>query len=410
MYPTGQQVSFHATPLAVQDPSTMMMVDPKETNVTQNGGGGISQAEFALFTSNRIQSDLEAMGIKLKQHEDSLKFLKAQKNKLDESILDLQVHMSKLHSSGTTRSENNVQDEDINEQILRHANSAAGVLSHVLSLHCSQASQLNSTKGVVGVVAKLGKVSDENLSQVLSDYLGTRSMLALVCKDYDSVKGLESYDSQGNVDRTAGLHGLGSSIGRTVEGHFDAISLENLRPYIGQYIAGDPQRRLDLLKPKLANGEYPPGFLGFAVNMIQIDPAYLLCVTAYGHGLRETLFYSLFSRLQVYKTRADMISALPCISEGAVSLDGGIIRTGGILTLGSSDEVKVRFAKPTASRVMDNYSEAERQMKELRQKKEKTLEDIKRAQVLRDHAVYNFGKKKDEFVRFLAQSSSGHMS
>lgn len=181
------------------------------------------------------------------------------------------------------------------------------------------------------------------------------------------------------------------------------------RPYVGQFIAGDPQRRLNLLKPKLPNGEYPPGFLGFAVNMIQIDPAYLLCVTAYGHGLRETLFYSLFSRLQVYKTRADMISALPCISEGAVSLDGGIVRTGGILTLGSSDEVKVRFAKPNASRAMDNHSEAERQMKELKQKKEKTLEDIKRTQVLRDHAVYNFGKKKDEFVRFLAQSSSTSM-
>ncbi|KAF3511279.1 hypothetical protein F2Q69_00005390, partial [Brassica cretica] len=416
-------ISFHA---AVQDP---LMVDPKET--TQNGGG-ISQAEFALFTSNRIQSDLEAMGIKLKLHEDNLKFLKAQKTKLDESILDLQVHMNRLNPSGPPRSENcdaNLQGEDINEQILRHANSAAGVLAHVQSRHSSQ---MTLTKGVVGVVAKLGKVHDENLSQVLSVYLGTRSMLALVCKDYDSVKGLESYDSQGNVDRNAGLHGLASSIGRTIEGHFDAISLENLRPYVGQYIAGDPQRRLNLLKPKLPNGEYPPGFLGFAVNMIQIDPAYLLCVTAYGHGLRETLFYSLFSRLQVYKKRGDMISALPCISEGAVSLDGGIVRTGGILTLGSryedsdnlfpsfgsslcdkcqncSDEVKVRFAKPSASRAMDNHSEAERQMKELKQKKEKTLEDIKRTQVLRDHAVYNFGKKKDEFVRFLAQSSSTSM-
>ncbi|KAJ4897509.1 Protein DEFECTIVE IN MERISTEM SILENCING 3 [Raphanus sativus] len=378
MYPAGQQMSFHATPLAVQDPSTMMMVDPKDVTTIQNGGG-ISQAEFALFNSNRIQSDLEAMGIKLKLHEDSLKFLKAQKNKLDESILDLQVRMNKLNPSGATRSESsdtNLQDEQI---LLRHPNSAAGVLTHAQSL---QSSQMMLTKGVVGVVAKLGKVNDQNLSQVLSDYLGTRSMLALVCKDYDSVKGLESYDSQGNVDRNAGLHGLASSIGRTIQSHFDAISLENLRPYLGQYVAGDPQRRLDLLKPKLPNGEYPPGFLGFAVNMIQIDPAYLLCVTAYGYGLRETLFYSLFSRLQVYRTRADMISALPCISEGAVSLDGGIVRTGGILTLGSSDEVKVRFAKPSASRAMDDRSEAERQMKELRQKKEKTLEDIKRTQVL----------------------------
>lgn len=45
-------------------------------------------------------------------------------------------------------------------------------------------------------------------------------------------------------------------------------------------------------------------------------------------------------------------------------------------------------------------------MKELKWKKEKTLDDIKREQVLRDHAVFNFGKKKEEFVKFLAQSSS----
>ena len=69
----------------------------------------------------------------------------------------------------------------------------------------------------------------------------------------------------------------------------------------------------------------------------------------------------------------------------------------------------MRFAKPSASQTTGNYSEAERQMNELRWTKEKTLEDIKRAQVLRDHALYNFGKKKDEFVRFLAQSSSTSM-
>lgn len=70
---------------------TMMELDPKETSSRDNGGGGgMSQAEFALFNSDRLQSDLEDMGNKIKQHEDSLKFLKSQKNKLDESILELQ--------------------------------------------------------------------------------------------------------------------------------------------------------------------------------------------------------------------------------------------------------------------------------------------------------------------------------
>lgn len=404
MHPTGQQMSFQNGLFNVQGPSTTMQLDPKET---QNGGG-MSQAEFALFNSDRLQSDLEAMGNKIKEHEDNLKFLKSQKNKLDESILKLQVHMGKLHTSGTCTIENtNLQGEDINEQILRQVNSAAGVLSYVQSHHYSEALQLDMTNGVVGVVAKLGKVNDQNLSQALSDYLGTRSMLALVYKDYKSVKPLEKYDNQGNVDRSGAIHGLASSIGRTIEGQFDVICLENLRPYVGKRIAGDPQRRLDLPNPKLPNGEYPPGFLGYAVNLIQIDPAYLLCVTAYGYGLRETLFYSLFSQLQVYKTRVDMISALPCITDGAVSLDGGILRKTGIFTLGSRDvaAANVRFAKPSASQTTGNYSEAERQMNELRWTKEKTLEDIKRAQVLRDHALYNFGKKKEEFVRCLSQSS-----
>lgn len=74
----------------VRDPSPMMGLNQSSPVETQNGGGGIAHAEFAMFNSKRLQSDLEAMGIKLKQHEDNLKFLKAQKNKLDEAILDLQ--------------------------------------------------------------------------------------------------------------------------------------------------------------------------------------------------------------------------------------------------------------------------------------------------------------------------------
>ncbi|CAN8254847.1 unnamed protein product [Cochlearia groenlandica] len=382
----------------------MLPLDPKEDE-THHSKNGVPEAEFAIFNTQRLQSDLESMGNKIKHHEDHLKFLKSQEHKLDESIFNLQVNMSKLHRSES--SDTNLQGYDVNGEILRCGNSAASVLAMVQSLH-GAASQLSLTKGVVGVVAKLGKVNDESLSKVLSDYLGTRSMLAVVCKSYGGVKALESYDGQGNIEKNSGFHGLGSSIGRAIEGRFDVICLENLRPYVGQYIADDPQRRLDLLKPKLPNGEFPSGFVGFAVNMIQIDQAYLLCVTQCGYGLRETLFYSLFSRLQIYKTRADMISALPCISHGAVSLDGGIIRAGGIFTLGNREEVNVRFAKPSVSRTVDKYSEAERQMKELKWKKEKAVEDIKREQVFHEHAMFSFGKKKEEFVRFLAQGSSSN--
>lgn len=106
------------------------------------------------------------------------------------------------------------------------------------------------------------------------------------------------------------------------------------RPYVGDFVADDPQRRLDIIKPRLPNGETPPGFLGFAVNMINIDKSNLYFVTSSGHGLRETLFYSLFSQLQVYRTRQEMLRALPFMPDGALSLDGGIIRGAGVFCLG----------------------------------------------------------------------------
>lgn len=106
------------------------------------------------------------------------------------------------------------------------------------------------------------------------------------------------------------------------------------RAYQGKFLADDPQKRLDLLKPILPDGKCPQGFLGYAVNMIDLDHNHLSFLTSNGHGLRETLFYSLFFRLQVYKSRADMECAMPFIIDGAISLDGGIIRSNGQFYLG----------------------------------------------------------------------------
>lgn len=106
------------------------------------------------------------------------------------------------------------------------------------------------------------------------------------------------------------------------------------RPYKGEF-DNDPQRKLLLQDPTLQNGKSPPGFLGYAVNMIYIDVHHLHTRTA-GKGLRETLFYRLFGKLQVYETREHMrkAQANSCIHNGAVSLDGGIMRGNGLLTLG----------------------------------------------------------------------------
>jgi hypothetical protein len=97
----------------------------------------------------------------------------------------------------------------------------------------------------------------------------------------------------------------------------------------------DSQRRLVIPDPVLGNWRTPAGFMGYAVNMIDLDTHHLRTRTKHGDGLRQTVLFSLFKRLQVYETRESMMAALPCIGEdGAVSLDGGIIRENGILSLG----------------------------------------------------------------------------
>lgn len=86
--------------------------------------------------------------------------------------------------------------------------------------------------------------------------------------------------------------------------------------------------------PTFPNGEIPPGFMGYAVNMVDIAIDHLTTRTTKGLGLRETLFYRLFGKLQVYDTREHMKQARVCIDHSAVSLDGGIIREDGLISLG----------------------------------------------------------------------------
>lgn len=66
----------------------------------------------------------------------------------------------------------NVEDphgtiEEVNKQILQHEKSAASILCQLRTCHGAQASLLTLTKDVVGIVAMLGKVEDENLSRYL---------------------------------------------------------------------------------------------------------------------------------------------------------------------------------------------------------------------------------------------------
>uniref|UniRef100_A0A1D1XPF0 Translation initiation factor IF-2 n=1 Tax=Anthurium amnicola TaxID=1678845 RepID=A0A1D1XPF0_9ARAE len=173
------------------------------------------------------------MGLKTKHHEDNMRLLKTQINKIDESILDLQVILGKYHSSTVGeelhRATHQQTEQETVECILKQDKTAAAIVCSMKNHHAMLLSRLPITKDVLGIVATLGKVNDDNFSRLLAEYMGLETMLAIVCKTYGCVKALEEYDKYGSIDKNAGFHGLGPSIGRILNGRFLVICLENLR-------------------------------------------------------------------------------------------------------------------------------------------------------------------------------------
>ncbi|XP_076957795.1 protein DEFECTIVE IN MERISTEM SILENCING 3-like, partial [Bidens hawaiensis] len=368
--------------------------------VVNHVGTALSQAQAFVHSSKKLEDELASLGNIIKKHEENIKHLKARVSTLDHQITDMQITLGKTHSD--TKDKDTLSQHATVDHIMQHHKSAASIVCK-LKYSESHDDPNSSINDVLGVVATLGKVNDDNINRILSGYLGLETMLALVCTAYKGVEALETYDKEGFVSKSSGLHGLSASIGKSIDGRFNVICLENLRPYVGEFMPDDPQRRLALLKPNLPSGETPQGYVGFAVNMIHLDTAHLSSLTSDGHGLRETLFYNLFSKLQVYDTRPHMLQALPFLSHGAISLDGGLVRSNGVLVFGTGDEMKVRFARKFSA--PDNLVDIEKKLKELKWTKETSVEEVHREEAMLTHFKYTFEVKKQEFVRFMAQSS-----
>ncbi|KAM3348381.1 hypothetical protein ACQJBY_021956 [Aegilops geniculata] len=366
--------------------------------------------QIVEFNTKVMQEELKKLGLKVNHHEANITFLKSEIYAIEESIADLTIKRGKkvvASSNGTSVQE---AEQRTIESICNQDKTAASLICQLKKRHSAQISTMPMMKDILGVVATLGKTNDDNLSSLLSEYLGIDNMLGLVCKTYDGIKSLETYGTEGNIDKKSGIHGLGGSIGKLLHGRFTVFCLENIRPFSGEVVIDDPQRYLMLRKPRLPNGESPPGFLGFAVNMILMDQAYLSCLTPHGHGLRETLFYSLFSHLQVYKTTADLRRAIPFINDGAVSLDGGILRPNGSFCLGDRKDVEVKFSVALSSgdsNTPGSITEMEEQVKLKNWEKERLVEDIKREEDLLKQVKDSFSNQKQQLLDYITQSPAG---
>lgn len=67
----------------------------------------------------------------------------------------------------------------------------------------------------------------------------------------------------------------------------------------------------------------------------------------------------------------------------------------------------MKFPKSSGrSNMPQNYFEIKRQIKEMKWKKERAVEDMQREQALLERARSNFDIKKQEYLKFLAQSST----
>ncbi|XP_039016279.1 structural maintenance of chromosomes flexible hinge domain-containing protein GMI1-like [Hibiscus syriacus] len=261
----------------------------------------------------------------------------------------------------------------------------------------AQGPPMNITEDVVGVVALLGTVCSVQLSRILAEYLGEDQMLAVVCKSYYSAGALEQYGHNGEIDSRFGLHAEATALSKSLSGRFLVVCLEDIRPYLGGVEFNDPQRKLVLPDPSLRFGHCPPGFIGYAVNMINLDnPNYR---TDFGHGLRETLFYRLFGKVQVYDTREHMKKARDCIKHGAVSLDGGILRKNGLISLGFRNPeiyfpVENRNVSPQSKKIIDQIKEKQTELTTTLQHIEKSNEKLKRD-------LLRLNKKKTKFQKYM---------
>ncbi|KAL0890595.1 hypothetical protein Bca101_014578 [Brassica carinata] len=266
-----------------------------------------------------LKEKLNSYSERILEVNERLKCLEA---KQEEAVQELSALQASLEPSGVSFPECLSTKESMMKHIEeKHPNTDASVFCSLYRNSPAPKSLLLSKQGVFGIVALLGSVASTSLSRVLSEYLG-EDMLALVCKS----SGLIQYSD-------LRLQAEAARLERSITSRSSVVCLGLTSPWIGGVVENDPQRKLAMDDPKQADGDPIPGFQGYAVNMINLAEEELIIKTNDGHGLRETLFYSLFRKLQVYETQAQAEEALKHISgDGAVSLDGFIAKGNKIIT------------------------------------------------------------------------------
>ncbi|XP_004498513.1 structural maintenance of chromosomes flexible hinge domain-containing protein GMI1 [Cicer arietinum] len=348
-----------------------------------------------LNSDGKKLDDICQLGMKIKRYEEYLNKAHDDKAVTEQEILVLQDNV-KHYQLGNIDSLFTNTKEEMTTKIESMENSASSVLCSL-----SKKNQQNDFMDeIIGVVALLGSVQSPELSRTLAEYLGEVQMLGVICRSFKTAISLERYKQNGEIDYASALHAEAASLGKSVNKRFLVMSFEDIRPYNGYLQEYDTQRKLALPDPKLPNGKTPAGFMGYAVNMVDLDTHHLKTRTAMGLGLRETVLFSLFKKVHVYKTRENMVAALACIEDGAVSLDGGIIRENGTLSLGYGNP----FVYFPCANTMDISPEAKEILTRIEEKKANLLmfeEGITKLTERLQKYRQKFEKKKEKYINLM---------
>nr|CAB3475627.1 unnamed protein product [Digitaria exilis] len=211
-------------------------------------------SQIVEFNCKEMEEKLKKLTLKVNHHDENIRFLKSEINAVEEACADLAIKLGNYHSSVAAVANNDTSAQEDEQRtiksILDQDNTAAAIICQMKVRYHERTSNMALMKDILGFVATLGKVNDDNLSRLLAEYLGMDNMLALVCKTYDGVKGLEKYKEDGIIDKSSGVHGLARSVGKFLDRRFAVFCLKNLRPFSGDVNIDDPQRKLIMHRPR----------------------------------------------------------------------------------------------------------------------------------------------------------------
>lgn len=324
------------------------------------------QLKEFIDRNTKMQRKLREQGRKVKRAEEELAILKKTKKEVDdvEALWKEELKAFESEAKAITDAERDARalspcSKSVNTapqviELLQKqgdppGSHAASVLLDAVVNDGNVFAAGGAGSDILGIVALLACVENDLLNRALVDYLGIEKMLMIVCRSEKGLKYLQKLKSERSEVDDFTLHAFARSRNRSISGTFRVLILNEASFYkrsdgLPSVDKEHPQKLLLIPDPGPKHKPCPKGYLGYAVNLLRFNPQQLECyATPAKHGLRESLFFQLFSYLQVYDTKEHMLAAQEFHTTGAVSLDGGLIHAKRFLEHVLGEEPAVKF-------------------------------------------------------------------